>query len=99
MNMTFGYTTRHVLLSWSITSAIPVILNSPSRRWAGFADVFPKTPTVRRIGLVCSLPRRPHNEFLRAELEDEEERDYVIFVRRWHRSLRMLASPVRSFCN
>ena len=42
MNMTFGYTTRHVLLSWSITSAIPVILNSPSRRWAGFSDVFPK---------------------------------------------------------
>ena len=39
MNMTFGYTSKHVLLSWSITSAIPVILNSPRQRWAGFFPV------------------------------------------------------------
>ena len=40
MNMTFGYTNKHVLLSRLITNtvAIPVILNSPRQRWAGFSS-------------------------------------------------------------
>lgn len=40
MNTHFGYITRRVLLSSSITDAS--FLDSPSRRWAGFAVIFPK---------------------------------------------------------
>jgi hypothetical protein len=40
MNMCFTYTIKYPVLLSIITDAS--FLGSPSRRWAGFADVFPK---------------------------------------------------------